>query len=690
MVDETIVQDIEIGGADSAVSELAKVGDAGEQHFGRLQAAAEKASEGMAGVSTAAADLGTKVSKGTQGVDGAVSAFARFSSAAGAIGTALGSAAASATAFAGRVAVVATAATAAVGGVIALAKSVNNQVHSTDDAGESARIMNTRLRQASQEMVALQTKAVSNARAQSELIHQFSTGAITSAEYGKQLIELGRTQRNEAEDAAKVTAIEQDATRARLETLQQLQKEQEKRLALNSLIKTFGSDLTNSLLRLGNTVEDFWRQFVSGPSAVARAVDLLNDLLERNSDAIQRFYNRIANAVSKIFGSKEGEHFVETLSAKFEAFGESLVTIFEKVIAPAIKGVFLVADTFAEAINGIFGTKITGGALLFVGILLQLTGGFRLLISVANLALVAIRGLLFVLGPWGLLIGIVLTALVLLTDIDWKKFVDGAKKAADDTVAWFAALPGRISQFFDQLWTSIKQAASDAWEWVKQKAQEAWDGIVAIWDGLVAKLAGVWDSIKKGAQDVWQSIVNGFSSAIDQVTGFFDRILVKLGLIKQRAIEAAAATQDLSGGIAGVGGDGTPAFAGGGIVRGPGTSKSDSILARLSRGEFVMQASAVQRIGLGALHFINRMGKLPQFNMGGLVAPLGMGAMIPSFATGGLVSSAAGTGRPIVLNIDGESFNLLTRDGDTADQLGRFVGKRRIGSAGRKPSYHGS
>ncbi|MEJ8645282.1 hypothetical protein WKI68_36920 [Streptomyces sp. MS1.HAVA.3] len=53
------------------------------------------------------------------------------------------------------------------------------------------------------------------------------------------------------------------------------------------------------------------------------------------------------------------------------------------------------------------------------------------------------------------------------------------------------------------------------------------------------------------------------------------------------------------------------ARAGGGIVRGPGTSTSDSIPAMLSDGEYVLQASAVDRLGLSALDALNEGRTLP-------------------------------------------------------------------------------
>ena len=59
--------------------------------------------------------------------------------------------------------------------------------------------------------------------------------------------------------------------------------------------------------------------------------------------------------------------------------------------------------------------------------------------------------------------------------------------------------------------------------------------------------------------------------------------------------------------------------AGGGLIYGPGTSTSDSIPAMLSRGEYVVRASAVNAMGVGALNQINRMAEGgyagPRFNV---------------------------------------------------------------------------
>lgn len=66
----------------------------------------------------------------------------------------------------------------------------------------------------------------------------------------------------------------------------------------------------------------------------------------------------------------------------------------------------------------------------------------------------------------------------------------------------------------------------------------------------------------------------------------------------------------------GVGGSGSIS---GGVLDGPGTKTSDSILARLSRGEFVMRAAAVDKYGIGFMQAVNHglIDKLPGFARGG-------------------------------------------------------------------------
>ena len=66
----------------------------------------------------------------------------------------------------------------------------------------------------------------------------------------------------------------------------------------------------------------------------------------------------------------------------------------------------------------------------------------------------------------------------------------------------------------------------------------------------------------------------------------------------------------------------TPAFATGGLISGPGTGTSDSILARLSNGEYVMNAESVRMFGTGLLDQMNA-GMIPAFAAGGGIGEAG-------------------------------------------------------------------
>jgi hypothetical protein len=125
--------------------------------------------------------------------------------------------------------------------------------------------------------------------------------------------------------------------------------------------------------------------------------------------------------------------------------------------------------------------------------------------------------------------------------------------------------------------------------------------------------------------------------------------------------------QDFSGEV----GVGEVKLASGGYIRGRGTGRSDSILARVSNGEFVVNADSVRRLGVGYLQALN------SFATGGLVhAPL-------SFADGGLVSSG---GRPVHLHLGSSSFALSGSSG-VVDALVSHAHGQQMRSAGVKPSW---
>lgn len=220
---------------------------------------------------------------------------------------------------------------------------------------------------------------------------------------------------------------------------------------------------------------------------------------------------------------------------------------------------------------------------------------------------------------------------------------------------------------------------------------------VAVLMGLLKTLA---DDVAKSLGEAAGSVVDAFKNAVGAIGGFFSGLgdTVK-GVIDEIAgwiadiIKAAQAAAQAVASIFGGGGDSSSSdsgngFARGGSVRGPGTGTSDSIVARLSNGEFVMRAAAVRKYGVGFLHAINQL-RAPGFAMGGLVSAVeglrGSGLGLPGYASGGLVGKSGGVS--LSLQLGGETFDGLIAPETVAAKLQQFVQSRAIRSAGKVPSW---
>ena len=173
-------------------------------------------------------------------------------------------------------------------------------------------------------------------------------------------------------------------------------------------------------------------------------------------------------------------------------------------------------------------------------------------------------------------------------------------------------------------------------------------------------------------QQTSNQLAKDFSSAItDWITGaksFGDAMKSVLQQLISQLIQAAlyativAACTGGGGGFAarwkGAFGKG---LASGGSVAGPGTGTSDSIPAMLSNGEYVLNAQAVDRLGVPFLNGLNT-GRLRGFASGGLVGSGGAYNRPASVA-----SSSSSTSNSITLNVsalDASSFaDFLARGG---------------------------
>ncbi|HSH30038.1 MAG TPA: phage tail length tape measure family protein [Thiohalobacter sp.] len=122
-----------------------------------------------------------------------------------------------------------------------------------------------------------------------------------------------------------------------------------------------------------------------------------------------------------------------------------------------------------------------------------------------------------------------------------------------------------------------------------------------------------------------------------------------------------------------------PARAEGGPVDGPGTETSDSILARLSRNEYVISADAVHHYGERFMAAVNKR-RLPKFADGGLVGALpNITRPAPAIDAGTLdsLSAPADSRAPVHLHLEGREFEVQAAP-NVADEMQRTFGREAL------------
>lgn len=234
-----------------------------------------------------------------------------------------------------------------------------------------------------------------------------------------------------------------------------------------------------------------------------------------------------------------------------------------------------------------------------------------------------------------------------------------------------------LVNLFKQLWDNVLHpvfntvAAIATWLW-QNVAIPVFAGIRAAWSALIDGIKILWTNVLKPTFDTigsvistvagtigraWDGLASAFSNAFNgakqavingwnAIADWVDKNVI--GNINATfAIHIPSLPKFAQGGA-------VQGLATGGPVRGPGTATSDSIMARLSNGEFVMKAAAVKAIGVDTLNKLNDAHRI-QYTSGDAS---GMAFMAPGFADGGLVSSTKAwiqqqAGKPYVMNATG-------------------------------------
>lgn len=166
------------------------------------------------------------------------------------------------------------------------------------------------------------------------------------------------------------------------------------------------------------------------------------------------------------------------------------------------------------------------------------------------------------------------------------------------------------------LWHTIFEPV---WEALKSGWSAVWDFLKPIWEGIKGGISAVGDvakSIASGIKDAWSGVVNVLKAPIHAIGNILAGIPDDFFGVKLTFADDirnwGKTLQNL---------------AVGGIVKGPGTGTSDSILgigangiptARVSNGEGVVPADVLQT-PLGKLLFAMLLGQVPGLASGGLV-----------------------------------------------------------------------
>lgn len=130
-------------------------------------------------------------------------------------------------------------------------------------------------------------------------------------------------------------------------------------------------------------------------------------------------------------------------------------------------------------------------------------------------------------------------------------------------------------------------------------------------------------------------------ATIEQVRTTIETLVAQLSQ-KEVVIPVRVLMPDIAGGGKAEPSISVPALATGGILRGPGTGTSDSILMWGSNGEGVVNARAVQYYGANLIHQLNSL-RVPRFATGGVLGPVPVPS-IPSLAPALQQQLASGSG----------------------------------------------
>lgn len=542
--DENLVSEIKVTGGEESAKAIENYADRGSKAFEKLDAAAAKAGADV-GKSTQqigrAAENAQKSMTGLNNVD-----LSRFRDGVGKVQDSIGQLNSqmpkltqAVGRFAQRMALLAAGAVAAGVGLAGAARNVMKAVDGQSDALEKnaqAQVdANNRALSAEEAQINLQS-------AYRKLQGQLARGEISYKQYSDAVLQLNRDY---AEQQRVANEVANAQARVKEEN-DRLTKSVADRKAYQALIDTFGGPLVTSMTAFGRVAEQLRRQLIDafGP-ALASLFDKVTQILNSNSGAITAFINTASAKLNELV-SKNGPALEKFFTNIGKAAGSialalidaapSIIDLFNNVLVPGVTKVAGLFNTLADAINLVFGTKLTGGSVFLVTIIAQMTGSIRLLFALLKGGKAVWGGFIGVLESVGELL---LTVFGVKTAGQIAKFGGSIAKAGGPMKTFFAILKNGVPLIITfarvvgvtlgvGLGVSLPLVIAFGAALVYLATQVDWvafaNGVIDALKSIGAWLVTTWNNAKltaNGIRGAWQALVNWFAGIGTSIGSFF-------------------------------------------------------------------------------------------------------------------------------------------------------------------------
>lgn len=360
-----------------------------------------------------------------------------------------------------------------------------------------------------------------------------------------------------------------------------------------------------------NWISDAWNVLWAVFSTVAQ---VYWDIMTAIWKALWPFIAAIATAVWDFLAAAWGALW-EIISGIFNAF----VSMFGPIFGSLWRGIVGIATAVWDVLKAAWNMILDVITAIFMVFMALFTGHWGAAWDAIKTAAASIWD--FIVSLWNACLAFLkagldlfVTVVIALWNFVWDSVVAIAKGVWDGLIAAFKFFVDMIwgllkagldliTTIWNAVWDAISTAAKTLWDGIVYQAKAFWDALTGFfeagknwiletfwnplktfftetmpqaWDSAVAAIGKAWDSIK-------QIIRAPIQAVIDVV---YNNGIVKVWNMVADAFGAGKLDPYT-----------LPAFASGGEVRGPGTGTSDSITARLSRGEHVWTDREVRAAG---------------------------------------------------------------------------------------------